>query len=104
MLQVGLVRGVVDVRGDLQKSARRVDQGRIAREQLDPEQVSWDEGKGYLYIEADVSEFSYNTILHASRGRYVVSARSVAWQRAWRSRWHDRARTGPRSREESGRA
>lgn len=69
-----------------------------------PEQVSWDASKGYLYIEANVSEFSYNTILHASRGRYVVSARSVAWQRAWRSRWYDRARAGSRSREESGRA
>lgn len=70
---------------------------------ITPEQVSWDSDKGYLDIEASVSEFNYNTILHAARGRYVVSARSVAWQRAWRSRWHDRARAGSRSREESGR-
>lgn len=69
---------------------------------IDREKVSWDADQGYVYIEAPVSEFNYNTILHASGGRYRVVARSVLWQRAWPSRWPHRARKGSRSREKSG--
>lgn len=51
--------------------------------ELNGDLVSCDGVSGYLYIDAPVSEFDYNVILHASMGRYVPVAQSVVGQKAW---------------------
>ncbi|GGV68008.1 hypothetical protein GCM10010277_76980 [Streptomyces longisporoflavus] len=51
-----------------------------------------DEAQKQLHVDAAVSEFDYNTMLHALRGRYVVVARSIVWRRAWESGWPAAAR------------
>ncbi|GAB3897630.1 hypothetical protein [Microbispora bryophytorum] len=50
---------------------------------LPGELITRDPGTGRFEVNADVSEFDYNTILHAAKGRYSMSFRSVTPQKAW---------------------
>ncbi|WP_328583141.1 hypothetical protein [Streptomyces sp. NBC_00370] len=59
---------------------------------INSDRISINEVKKYLYIEAAVSEFDYNTIMHAMRGRYVPVVQSTEWRRAWKSAWSTEAR------------
>lgn len=56
------------------------------------DRISIDETQKYLHIEAPVSEFDYNTIMHAARGRYVAVVQSTEWRRAWQNAWSTEAR------------
>ncbi|MQM28202.1 radical SAM family protein [Glycomyces albidus] len=51
--------------------------------ELESGEITYDVAKGLIHIHASVAEFDYNTILHAASGRYLISARSIATQKAW---------------------
>lgn len=54
---------------------------------LSIDQVSHNPAAGSFHVDADVSEFDYNTLLHAARGRFSVAFRSVSYQKAWPGPW-----------------
>jgi hypothetical protein len=55
--------------------------------ELAPGLVAYDGETGRFHVDADVSEFDYNTILHAANGYHSVSFRSVIPQKAWPGPW-----------------
>jgi hypothetical protein len=54
---------------------------------IDGDRISVNEIKKYIYIDAAVSEFDYNAMMHAVRGRYVMVVQSTTLHRAWQSVW-----------------
>ncbi|WP_203886458.1 hypothetical protein [Planotetraspora kaengkrachanensis] len=54
---------------------------------LSDELVTRDPQTGYLHVGADVSEFDYNTILHATKGLQEVIFHSIVAQKAWPGPW-----------------